>query len=359
MLRARIEKDFDGRFSVEASLDLEVESPRVAVLFGPSGAGKTTVLRCIAGLERPTNGRIAFGSEIWCDIAAGHWLPPQSRRVGFLFQDYALFPHLSVAGNIGYGIRDAPGRERRARVGDLARRLGLESVLDRYPAALSGGQRQRAALARALARRPRLLLLDEPFAALDGGTRDAVRAYLAELLSEFRVPAILVTHDWSDALALGHSMVVLKDGRVLQSGPPPEVLTRPAGTEAASIAGVETVQPGVRTGTAGGAVRLRVGSAEIVAVEPETGDAGFWVCIRGEDVMLETSAASGGSARNRLDGEVRDVVPKGPVTQVRLDVGFPLTALVTRQSALDLGLRPGSRIRAVFKASSVHLIPRR
>jgi molybdate transport system ATP-binding protein len=359
MFRADIQKDFAGGVTIEAAFDLDVEAAAVAVLFGPSGSGKTTLLRCIAGLERPTRGRVTFGSESWCDVDRGQWTPPQRRQVGYLFQDYALFPHLSVARNVGYGIHELGKIARRDRVTEVARRLGLGGLLDRYPHELSGGQQQRVALARVLARRPRLLLLDEPFSALDLGTREEVRSYLSELLAEFRVPAIVVTHDWADALALGDSMIVLRDGRMLQSGSPQEVLTRPAATAVASIVGVETVEEGLRTRGGAGMVTLRVGSTELVAVDRGTNEDEFWVCIRGEDVTLETSPVASSSARNHLDGQVVEIIPKGPLTKVILDVGFPLVALVTRQSALDLELVAGKRVRSVFKASIVHLIPRR
>lgn len=359
MLECRIEKQFADGTTIAADFDLDPEAAEVAVLFGPSGSGKTTVLRCVAGLERPTRGSVRFDSEIWCDVDRGSWVPPQRRFVGYLFQDYALFPHLNVGGNIAYGIHHLPGAERRRRVLEVAERLGLASLLERGTEHLSGGQQQRVALGRVLARRPRLLLLDEPFSALDGATREDIRSYLVRLLSELQIPAVVVTHDWADALALGDSMIVMRDGRMLQTGTPQNVLTRPAATEVASIVGIETVQAGSRTRSGGGTLALRVGSAELIAVDPGTEEDDYWVCIRGEDVTLDTREPASSSARNHIRGEIRELVPQGALTKVTLDVGFPLVAQVTRQSALDLELARGTRIWAVFKASIVHLIPRR
>src|SRR6266849_9136146 len=170
--------------------------------------------------------------------------PPQARGVGYLFQDYALFPHLTVAGNIMYAIHDLDSRERRARLDEMIRLLRLEGLEDRRPAQLSGGQQQRVALARVLARRPRLLLLDEPLSALDAATRDHVRSELAQLFRTLNIPVILVTHDWVDALTLGDQMLLMSGGRVLQVGPPQEVFTRPQHPEVAAAVGVETVVAG-------------------------------------------------------------------------------------------------------------------
>ncbi|HET9553080.1 MAG TPA: ABC transporter ATP-binding protein, partial [Anaeromyxobacteraceae bacterium] len=205
----------------------------VTVLFGPSGSGKTTVLRALAGLDRPEGGSIAFGDETWFDAGRRLFVPPQARGIGFLFQDYALFPHLSVAANVGFGLSGLPRAEREARVEEIAGRLGIRDLLPRRPAALSGGQRQRVALARALARRPRLLLLDEPLSALDAPTREALRGELRHLLESSGVPAVVVTHDRTEALALGDRLVVLVDGTVRQVGPVHEVFSAPVDAEVA------------------------------------------------------------------------------------------------------------------------------
>ncbi len=359
MFQVEIEKRFPDGKTIEAAFEMATDSPGVMVLFGPSGAGKTTLLRCIAGLERLTRGRVKFDGEAWCDVETGAWVPPQRRSVGYLFQEYALFPHLKVSGNLLFGIHGLPRAERGVRVSEVAERLGIDAMLHRYPGELSGGQQQRAALARVLVRRPRLLLLDEPFAALDIRTREEVRSYLSELLSELRIPAIVVTHDWADALALGDEMIVMSEGKMLQKGAPQEVLTHPVATDVAWAVGVETVEPGNRIRTGSDTLTLQVGRAELVAVDSGFAESDFWVCIRGEDVTLETVPGASSSARNRLPGQVRKLEPRGPLTKVTLDVGFPLEALVTRQSALDLNLAPGSRVWAVFKASMVHLIPRR
>ena len=359
MLQADIEKRFPDGTTIRAAFDLGGNPTGVSILFGPSGAGKTTLLRCIAGLERLTAGRVVFDGESWSNVSAGDWVSPQKRSVGYLFQDYALFPHLSIRANIEYGIRSLPSGDRQRRVGEIASRLGLQAILDHRPQELSGGQQQRAALARVLVRRPKLLLLDEPFAALDEATRDEVRSYLSGLLRELRIPAIVVTHDWVDALALGDHMIVMHKGRMLQAGPPQEVLTRPGAIEVASVVGIETVETGTVQNRTSGTLTLGVGSTQLVAVDPGTGERDFWVCIRGEDVTLETGTAVSSSARNRLGGKVEELVPKGALTKVVLDVGFPLAALVTRQSAIDLDLAPGRSVFAVFKASIVHLIPHR
>ena len=353
-----IEKRYRDGTTIRAAFELTSNPARVSIVFGPSGAGKTTLLRCIAGLETPTRGRIQYGEEIWSQYGVRNWVRPQKRPIGYLFQDFALFPHLTVAKNIGFGLGALPRNERRRNVEAIISRLGLEGLAGRRPAELSGGEQQRVALARVLVRQPRILLLDEPFAALDEPTRESVRSYLRHFLSQLEIPALVVTHDWVDALALGDEMMVLSRGRLLQRGLPQDVLTRPAQREVAAAVGVDTVAQGGIVKRYGGVVRLRVGRAELVAVDPGAQEDSFWVCIRGEDVTLEQGPAPRSSARNHLSGTVRELFPQGTLTKVVLDVGFELVALVTRQAALDLNLAPGVPISAVFKASIVHLIPR-
>ena len=204
-----------------------LDGDAVTVLFGPSGAGKTTLLRALAGLDRPEAGYITYREHVWFDAARRVHVPPQARGVGMLFQEYALFPHLTVAGNIGFGLAGRPPEEPRARVEVLAASFGIADLLRARPGELSGGQRQRVALARALAPRPRLLLLDEPLSALDGPTRDALRAELRQLLDRTGVPAVVVTHSRTEARVLGHRLAVVVDGALRQVGPVEEVLDAP------------------------------------------------------------------------------------------------------------------------------------
>ncbi len=346
LLTADIVKQFDGGPRVEASIRIS-DRASITILFGPSGAGKTTVLRCIAGLESLTSGRIVFDGNDWTEI------PPQRRSVGYLFQDYALFPHLRVRDNIGYAVKHSP-----LVVEQVAEKLEVGELLDRWPLELSGGQQQRVALARTLARKPQLLLLDEPLSALDAATRDHVRSELAHLLRTVGIPTIVVTHDWVDALTLGDQMLVMSGGRVLQAGPPQEVFTRPQHREVAAAVGVETVAAGRIHDREGGVASLQVGSTKLVAADPGGKEMEFYVCIRGEDVTLEKGRAEQSSARNHLRGTVTEIAPAGILTKVIVDVGFELVALVTRQAVADLELVKGSPVFAVFKASAVHLIPR-
>jgi molybdate transport system ATP-binding protein len=232
--------------------------------------------------------------------------------------------------------------------------LQINELLKRYPSEMSGGQQQRVALARALVREPKLLLLDEPFSALDAASRDHIRSEIARVLRSLKIPSIVVTHDWVDALALGDEMVVMNSGRVLQKGSPQEVLTKPQYREVASAVGVETMVTGRVQSRANGVVVLAVGSAELFAADSD-GDE-FHVCIRGEDITLEKGRAEQSSARNHLKGVVREVMPSGILMKVVVDVGFSLVALVTRQAVQDLSLSPGAQVFAVFKASAVHLI---
>jgi molybdate transport system ATP-binding protein len=356
MLIADISKNFPNGLQVRASLQIDLGS-MVTVLFGPSGAGKTTVLRCIAGLEPLTEGRIVFMDRVWADVSRSIDLPPQQRSVGYLFQDYALFPHLSVRDNIAYGIPRASKEERDRKVRALAERLQVLDLLDRRPSTLSGGEQQRVALSRALARGPELLLLDEPLSALDGPTRDRVREELARLLKRLRLPAILVTHDWIDALRLGDRLVVMSRGSVLQTGSPQDVFARPQHADVAAAVGMETLTAGSVLTRGDGSLRLRVGAAELIAVDPGDGQSEYFVCIRGENVALETGRPAGqSSARNHLRGVIREIAPTGALWKVMVDAGCDIVALVTRPALDDLRLTIGSEVFVVFKASAVHLI---
>ena len=358
-LRLAVQQRYATGFQVDAALDVALRPGSVLVLFGPSGAGKTTILRQIAGLERPDAGSIHFGSETWCDIAGQTWVAPQSRRIGFVFQEPTLFPHFNVTDNIRYGVRPRsdPGQ---TLLPEIAKMLGIADLGNRYPRELSGGEAQRVALARALAPRPRLLLLDEPFASLDAPIRLRLRRELRALLQTTGTPAILVTHDRVEALAMGDTIAVVIAGRVRQLGPAGDVVNRPADADIAASLGVEAVLPARVTGSADGVIEVAIGDQALHVAEREPIAAGTFVyaCIRAEDVTLETRAAGLVSARNHLAARVVSIGSEGPIDRVSLDCGFSLDALITRRSRDEMSLAPGSQVTAAIKATSVHLIPR-
>lgn len=239
-LEVRLQKSLPG-----FSLDVEWSAgDGVAVLFGPSGAGKTLTLQCLAGLMRPDAGRVVVGGRVLFDATAGVDLPPQQRRVGYVFQGYALFPHLTVAGNVGFGLRDRPRDERQRRVAEVLGRLGMGNLAERYPGDLSGGQRQRVALGRALAPDPALLLLDEPLSALDLPLRRALRDELRSVLADWGTAAVVVTHDFTEAYRLGDRIVVYEEGRVIQAAPKAELLWQPASQGVARVMGLTNILQG-------------------------------------------------------------------------------------------------------------------
>ena len=302
---------------------------------------------------------MTFDGEPWFDAARGLFVPPQARGIGFLFQEYALFPHLSVAANVAFGLRAGGHVERAARVAEVARRFGIADLLTRHPAELSGGQRQRVALARALAPRPRLLLLDEPLSALDAPTREALRGELRHLLESSGVPAVVVTHDRIEALALGDRLAVLVDGAIRQVGPVHEVFSAPVDAEVARVVGTENVFPSRVVDRRDGLAVVRAGSAELVAVDPGGLDGEAYACVRAEDVVLEPAAGHPSSARNHLAGTVAARRDEGPLVRITVECGVRLVALVTRASAERLQLDPGRQVSAVVKAPNVRLVPRK
>lgn len=355
-LAARFVKSYPGGAAIHADLRQPIKAFSITALFGPSGSGKTTVLRCLAGLERPDQGSIRFGEEVWFDSQRQIHRNPQQRGVGYLAQDLALFPHLTVADNIGYGL---PSRGRAAKVAEIVDLFALRGLERRYPRQLSGGQQQRVALARTLVRRPRLLLLDEPLAALDAPLREQLRQELRRWLAGFGIPVVLVTHDRTEALALADQVVVMDQGRIRQSGPIQEVFNKPADPAVARLVGVETVAPGEVIGFQEGLAVVRVGEVSLLAAASvAVGDAVF-VCIRAADVLLQRDNEGHTSARNRLPGRIVSMIPEGPLVRVALECGFPLTALVTQLTCREMGLAVGDEVQALLKSPAIHVIVRR
>ena len=330
------------RRSFRVDLELAVGRETVA-LVGPSGAGKTTVLRAISGLTRPDRGRIELDGSVLFDSEAGIDIAPEHRRVGFVFQDYALFPHMTVEQNVGYA-----GRER---VGELLERLGIARLAKARPGSLSGGERQRVGLARALARDPAVLLLDEPLSALDAHTRLVVRGELRELLESFDLPTLLVTHDYEDAAALAGRIGVLVEGSLLQIGTPEELIAAPADPFVASFTGGNLLRGLAARGDGGlTLVRLDDGT-ELVSADEVYGAVG--VIVYPWDVSL-SRAPIAGSALNHVQRAVTSIVPVG--NRVRVRVG-PLSAELTALSAEQLALRRGEDVHATFKATATRLVP--
>jgi molybdate transport system ATP-binding protein len=354
VLEVEVRKRLD-RFSLEAGLSVAASS--VLVLVGESGSGKTTLLRLIAGLLEPDHGRIALAGAVWSDSAGGVRIPPRLRSVGYVAQDYALFPHLSAAQNVGFGLRalGRPGREASQRVAGWMDRLGIRDLAARRPGQLSGGQQQRVALARALVLEPDVLLLDEPLAALDLPARRGVRQELRTLLDALPCVTLLVTHSPQEALAFGGRIAVLEAGRVTQEGSRDELLRKPRTRYIAEFLGTNLVRAVARAAE-GGLTRLACADGEIVAAESAL-DGEVFAVIDPREIMLSRDPPAG-SARNVLRGRVEEVQPEPPAgdrVRVTLASRPALVAELTRDAAEGLGIRVGDELVASFKATGVRV----
>lgn len=345
-------------------VDVEIRG-RVTAVFGPSGAGKTSLLDLVAGLRGADSAFIQMDDHVLTDTARGVFVPSRQRGVGYVPQDLALFPHLSVRQNLLYGRKPGNNGSASFTFERVVEVLEIQSLVPRRVTELSGGEKQRVAIARALLSSPKLLLLDEPLASLDLPLRARIIPYLARIRDEFRVPMLYVTHDRYETLALADEMVVLVAGKVAQTGPVRELFSRPANLAAAGALAVETVLQGSVEKMMNGLVMIKVGPATLTAVDENfsrnhpltpANTREVYVCIRAENVVLLKGEDSATSARNHLPGLVRSVGQDGPLMRVELDCGFPLTALLTKQSAEEMKLSAGDHVTAQVKAQHVHLI---
>jgi molybdate transport system ATP-binding protein len=344
-----------GDFHLE--VEFASDAPIIA-LFGRSGSGKTTLVNAIAGTVRPQRGRIVVGSRVLYDSTRGIDLPPEHRRVGYVFQDALLFPHMSVRGNLDYGEALTPPAERvidRARVLAL---LGLQALLERRPAGLSGGERQRVAIGRALLASPRVLLLDEPLASLDGARKAEILAYIEILRDELHLPIVYVSHALEEVTRLADRVVIISDGRVAAEGPAAEVLSRPElGPLTGRFEGGAVIEARVAAHDpryelttltfAGG--ELVVPNLDALPGEPVR------VRIRARDVSLALHRPADVSIQNVLRATVRSLGNEfGAIVDVALDAGgVPLRARITRKAAEQLRLAPGVQVHALVKAVSI------
>ncbi len=343
-------------------IDFAVSRGEILVILGPNGSGKSVTLETIAGFHRPDSGRVLIGGH---DMTA---LPPERRKVGFVVQDFALFPHLSVAQNVAIARhqREAPGKAEtilplRSDPAALLDHFGIAHLGRRSPSDLSPGEKQRVALARALAAMPNLFLFDEPFSALDAETREKLRDELKAYLRSLALPAIFVSHDRSDAMTLADRVVILRDGAVVQSGTGAEVFQKPANSFVARFTGVENVLTGRVIGASNGFVTVAVGDKMIHAVSPaaapEPGDTVF-LSIRSEDVEIyvSTHQPSSNPGDNRLPGRIAELHSHGPLVSITADCGFPLKAYLLRRQVGEMQLDGGNEVVARIMPDAIHLM---
>ena len=329
-------------------VSLDIEAGEYLVILGPTGAGKTMLLETIAGLRTPRSGAILMDGV---DVTR---LPCEVRGLGFVYQDYALFPHMTVAENIGYGlaVRHVAPEVRRARVDQLAQALGIGSLLDRVPATLSGGEQQRVALARALIVQPRLLLLDEPLAALDSRTREELRRDLARLHRHAHVTKVHITHDFEEAIALADRIAIVSDGEIVQVGTPEEVFRRPKSPSVAEFVGARNIFEGMILRREAGYAVLDIEGTELAVVTPLNGH--VHAVLRPEDIILSTQPLRS-SARNCLKGYITEVDDRGGLVYITVSVPPRFVCVITRASLEEMDLAVDREVYLSFKASAVHV----
>lgn len=332
-----------------------VEGGRCLALTGPSGAGKTTILRLLAGLRRPSSGRIELAGRTLFSSADGINIPPEQRGCGFVFQDQALFPHLSVWRNVAFGLRGSSRAERRRTATELLDRLGIADLADARVSEISGGEKQRTALARALAPRPAMLLLDEPLSALDVRSRASAANAMAQIVRELQIPAVLVTHDFFEASLLGTTIAVLEGGAIAQLGGAAELAATPASAFVADLTGANVLHGNAQR-RAGGLTEVTLdGGGRILSSDEASGRVA--VGIQPWEITLRRRHGTAESARNALSGEITSLTPSGNRMRVALALPQPLVAEITGDAADQLGLSVGQRVEAGFKAAATRLLP--
>ena len=358
MLEIRITKRFaegEREFVMESEC---VCAPGITILFGASGAGKTTLLDCVAGLGSPDAGRIAVGNRVFFDCEQGLNLAVQRRGVGYVFQDLALFPHLSAEENIGYGLS---GKERTTRTGEILESFSIAHLRKRKPREISGGERQRVALARALVIDPSVLLLDEPLAALDAPTKSKMINDLRAWNQAHGIPIIYVTHSREEVFALGERVVVLENGKIVAQGTPHEVMTAPRQESVAQLVGFENVFDAAVVAILEyrGTMRCRLAGSKVELETPlvrvKSGSSQR-VGIRAGDILLATIRPQGLSARNVLPGRVLSLEERDMIVVARVDCGVDMTVHLTLAARDVLELQPGREVWLVVKTHSCHVM---
>jgi len=350
---------------IALDLALDCAPGELLAIIGPSGAGKSTTLRAIAGLHHPESGSVTCDGEAWLDTSRALDLPAHRRRVGLVFQDYALFPHMTALANVMAAMGHLPAAERAPRAATLLARVHLAGLEQRRPAELSGGQQHRVAVARALARDPAVLLLDEPFSAVDRATRRRLQVELANLRQGLSIPIILVTHDLDEAASLADRMLLLHRGRGLQTAPPAEMLARPASAEVARLLDLRNLFTGVILAHEDGLTRLRWGDQMLEAAPMPSlppGTAVDWLIGAGGVVLHRRGRPSAGERENPVSGTIIALLPMGEEMRVTLDVGDPegrqLTFALPRHAAQRNALAVGEACSVSLLRDALHVMPR-
>ncbi len=357
-LSVRVQKRLQKDFTLDLAIALP---PGITILFGPSGAGKTTLLDCIAGLVEPDEGRIATRDKILFDGALKINFPPQRRRVGYVFQDLALFPHLSAQRNVEYGLSHLGGEERRRRSDAILESFRIAHLRSRRPGQISGGERQRVALARALVIDPAVLLLDEPLAALDAATKSKIVDDLRTWNQVHHIPIVYVTHSREEVFALGEQVIVLENGRPIARGTPHEVMSAPRLETVAQLAGFENIFDAKVTAAhedRGTMVCQLSGSQvemETPLVRAEVGSQ-LRVGIRAGDILLASVKPVGLSARNIIPGKVLSLAQRDVIVVAKVDCGVEMEVHLTLAARDSLQLQPGGEVWLVVKTHSCHLL---
>lgn len=339
------------------ALDARFEAPEgITVLFGRSGAGKTTIINTVAGLMTPASGRILSQGRTLLDTATGVFVPPHARRVGYIFQEARLFPHLTVAQNLSYGAWFAKTKKTTRDYDRIVETLGIGALLDRRPARLSGGERQRVAIGRALLAHPSILLADEPLAALDAERKAEIMPYFEKLRDEVKTPILYVSHDASEVARLASTVIVLQAGRVQRQGPPSDVLSDPEVTPMGAAGAGSLLNARVLAHDADGITVLGINDLQLLVPQiPNAVGSELRVRIDAKDVMLATAPPQAISALNILPATLAALRDgQGPGMLAQLDLaGTKLLARVTRRSAKALALREGMPVFAIVKAVSI------